>query len=86
MNTLKKQIVHQSHNHNYRCKDCEINFTPINNKIEIIKGKYIMTNKRGVRKKWMPNRFFNHILKVYEGRKIVIKIDIVDLGEINETQ
>lgn len=85
MNTLKKQ-THHNHIHNYKCKDCEIHFTPINNKIEVIKGKYIITNKRGVRKKWMPKRFFNHILKIYEGRKIVIKVDIVDLGEINEIE
>jgi hypothetical protein len=74
------------HNHNHKCDYCEIRFAPINNKIKVINGNYIMTNKRGRKKKWIPKKFFKHILEIYEGREIVIMVDIADLGEINEIE
>ncbi len=77
-----KLLKNQKHNH----KCCEIKFIPINIRMRMINGEYIMTSKKGVKKKWIPKRMFKHLLKRYEGREIVIKVDIQDLGEINEVE
>ncbi len=61
-------------------------FYPVHIKIKVIDGEYVMTNKRGKKKKWIPKNFFLNILEDYEGREIVITVKIQDLGEIDETE
>ncbi len=70
--------------HDHRC--CQMTFIPVNIKTRVVDGEYVMINKSGVYKKWIPKRFFKHILEPYEGREIVITIKIQDLGDINETE
>jgi len=70
--------------HDHKC--CEMVFIPVNIKTSIIDGEYVMMNKSGVQKKWIPKRFFKNILEPYEGREIVITIRIQDLGDIDETE
>lgn len=51
----------------------------------VYENRLWMTNYRGKISEWFPEGYFNKVLKDYEGREILIRIEISDIGEINET-
>lgn len=54
---------------------------PIKVKGKIHNGKMILTNKKGIKKEWIPKGLFDHIFEQHENSELFIEIRVYPIGD-----